>query len=108
MTPGDWIAHRFGSPTLTLLANLLLVLAVANYLLAQLVAMGHVTEGLSGGTVPYWVGVVLLTLVVIVYETAGGDARGGLDRLRAGGDAGRGARRPAGRRRSHARDTWRR
>jgi SSS family solute:Na+ symporter len=72
VTPGDWIAHRFDAPRLTLLANVLLVLAISNYLLAQLVAMGHVTEGLSGGTVPYWVGVVLLTLVVIIYETAGG------------------------------------
>ena len=72
VTPGDWMTHRFRSPTLTLLANILLVLAIANYLLAQLVAMGHVTEGLSGGAVPYWVGVVLLTLVVIVYETVGG------------------------------------
>ena len=72
VTPGDWITHRFQSPRLTLLANVLLVVAVSNYLLAQLVAMGHVTEGLSGGAVPYWVGVVLLTMVVIVYETVGG------------------------------------
>ena len=72
VTPGDWITHRFGSPSLTLVANVLLVLAISNYLLAQLMAMGHITEGLSGGAVPYWVGVVLLTLVVIIYETVGG------------------------------------
>ncbi|MXZ72432.1 MAG: sodium:solute symporter family protein [Acidobacteria bacterium] len=72
VTPGDWIAHRFNSPALTLLANVLLILAISNYLLAQLIAMGHVTEGLSGGAVPYWAGVVLLTLVVIIYETVGG------------------------------------
>ena len=72
VTPGDWITHRFRSPRLTLLANVLLVAAISNYLLAQLMAMGHVTEGLSGGAVPYWAGVVLLTLVVIVYETVGG------------------------------------
>ena len=72
VTPGDWIAHRFGSRPLTLIANLLLIAAISNYLLAQLMAMGHVTEGLSGGAVPYWVGVVLLTLVVIIYETVGG------------------------------------
>ena len=35
-------------------------------------AMGHITAGLSGGAVPYWVGVALLTLVVLVYETTGG------------------------------------
>ena len=72
VTPGDWFTYRFGSPTLTLFANVLMVAAIANYLLAQLMAMGHITAGLSGGTVPYWVGVVLLTLVVLVYETVGG------------------------------------
>ena len=72
VTPGDWLAHRFRSPVLTLAANLLLVAAVSNYLLAQLMAMGHITAGLSGGAVPYWAGVVLLTLVVLVYETVGG------------------------------------
>ena len=72
VTPGDWLTYRFHSPSLTLLANVLLIAAIANYLLAQLMAMGHVTAGLSGGAVPYWVGVVLLTLVVLVYETIGG------------------------------------
>ena len=72
VTPGDWFTYRFGSPALTLVANLLLVAAIANYLLAQLMAMGLITAGLSGGAVPYWVGVVLLTLVVLVYETVGG------------------------------------
>ena len=72
VTPGDWFTYRFDSAALTLFANVLLVTAISNYLLAQLMAMGHVTEGLSGGVVPYWVGVVLLTLVVIIYETIGG------------------------------------
>ncbi len=72
VTPGDWIDYRFNSPRLTLIANVLLILAISNYLLAQLMAMGHVTEGLTDGAIPYWVGVVLLTLVVIVYETVGG------------------------------------
>jgi SSS family solute:Na+ symporter/sodium/pantothenate symporter len=72
VTPGDWIDHRFGSPALTLVANLLMVIAISNYLLAQLMAMGHVVAGLSGNAVPYWVGVVLLGLVIIIYETLGG------------------------------------
>ena len=72
ITPGDWLAYRFRSPALTLLANLLFVAAIASYLLAQLIAMGHITAGLSGGAVPYWVGVLLLALVVVVYETVGG------------------------------------
>ena len=72
VTPGDWITYRFGSPTLKLLANVVIVVATANYLLAQLMTMGHVAEGLSGGAVPYWSGVVVLTLLVIAYETVGG------------------------------------
>jgi SSS family solute:Na+ symporter/sodium/pantothenate symporter len=35
-------------------------------------AMGHVVAGLSGGAVPYWVGVVALTAVILIYETLGG------------------------------------
>jgi SSS family solute:Na+ symporter len=72
VTPGDWIDHRFGSPVLTLVANLVLVAAIANYLLAQLMAMGHVVAGLSGGALPYWMGVVSLTAVILIYETLGG------------------------------------
>ncbi len=72
VTPGDWLDHRFGSPTLSLVANTLLVFAITNYLLAQLMAIGHVVEGLSDGAVPYLWGVVLFTLVIIVYETLGG------------------------------------
>lgn len=72
VTPGDWLDHRFGSPTLSLIANVVMVIAISNYLLAQLMAMGHVVAGLSGHAVPYWIGVVLLTLVMIIYETLGG------------------------------------
>ena len=72
VTPGDWIDHRFGSKPLTTVANLILVAAISNYLLAQLMAMGHVVAGLSGGAIPYWVGVVSLTMVVMVYGTLGG------------------------------------
>jgi len=72
VTPGDWLDHRFRTPLLTHLVNLLIVVAVANLLLAQLMAMGHVVAGLSGHAVPYWFGVVFLASIVIIYETLGG------------------------------------
>jgi SSS family solute:Na+ symporter/sodium/pantothenate symporter len=72
VTPGDWVDFRFGSPGLSVLANLILVISIANYLLAQLMAMGHVVAGLSGNFIPYWVGVIVLILVIVVYETLGG------------------------------------
>jgi SSS family solute:Na+ symporter len=72
VTPGDWLDHRFGLPALSLIANLLFLVVITNFLLAQLMAMGHVVATLSGGAVPFWAGVVGLGLVVVLYETVGG------------------------------------
>ncbi|RMF66267.1 MAG: sodium:solute symporter family protein [Calditrichaeota bacterium] len=72
VTPGDWMTHRFGSPLLTQGVNLVLIVAMLNFLLAQLIAMGHVVAGLSGNRVPFWLGVVGLALVIMTYETLGG------------------------------------
>ncbi|WP_422103770.1 sodium:solute symporter family protein [Winogradskyella sp.] len=72
ITPGDWFDYRFKSPKLTLLANGILVLVSINFLLSQLMAMGHIVNGVTDGQIPYWVGVVSLAFVVIVYETLGG------------------------------------
>jgi SSS family transporter len=72
VTPGDFLDFRFGSKSLSLLANVLLIVSIANYLLAQLMAMGHVAAGLSGQLVPNWVGVLVLVVVIILYETLGG------------------------------------
>ncbi len=72
VTPGDFLDYRFRSPALSYLANAVLVISIANYLLAQFMAMGHMVAGFSGNAVPYWVGVVVLVLVIVVYETLGG------------------------------------
>lgn len=72
VTPGDWITHRFGSSGLTLFAGVLFVVAISNYLLAQLLAVGHIVAGLSGGAIPFWAGVVVLGIIILFYETLGG------------------------------------
>lgn len=72
VTPGDFLDHRFGLPALTGSVNLLLVVALSNYLLAQLMAMGHVVAGFTEGAVPYWAGVLGFTVAIAVYETLGG------------------------------------
>lgn len=75
VTPGDWITHRFGAngrSGLTLFAGVLFVAAIANYLLAQLLAVGHIVSGLSGGAIPFWAGVVVLAVIILFYETLGG------------------------------------
>ncbi len=72
VTPGDWIRYRFESEGLTVAANCVFLVAMCNYLLAQLLAMGHLVEALSGGSVPFWAGVLFLGVVILVYETLGG------------------------------------
>jgi SSS family solute:Na+ symporter/sodium/pantothenate symporter len=72
VTPGDFLDFRFRSPALSFLANGVLVIAIGNYLLAQFMAMGHMVAGFSGQAVPYWVGVAVLVLVIVIYETMGG------------------------------------
>ena len=74
ITPGDFLNHRFDSPGLTALATILMVVAISNYLLAQLMAMGRALEGLTrlDPEKAYIYGVVLLALIIVFYETLGG------------------------------------
>ncbi len=72
ITPGDWFDYRFNMPSLTLFANIILILVSINFLLSQLMAMGHIANGVTDGQIPYWAGVVFLALIVILYESLGG------------------------------------
>lgn len=76
LTPGDWLRHRFGHEpggrALLAACAALMTVALANFLLAQLTAMGHVTSQVTGGAVPFWAGVVGLACLILAYETLGG------------------------------------
>ncbi len=72
VTPTDFLAARFSSPALNYLSAAIFAVTLVNYLLAQLMAMGHATAGLTGGRIPYWAGVAGGALVILVYELLGG------------------------------------
>jgi SSS family transporter len=76
VTPGDWIRYRFGSEpgggALRVGVSLLMTVALANFLLAQLIAMGHVTSQMTADMIPYWAGVIGLAAMILLYETIGG------------------------------------
>ena len=74
ITPPDFLAHRFNSRRLTTLAAIVMTLALCNYLLAQLMAMGRAMQGLSGGESidAYRYGVVVLAAIMVIYGTLGG------------------------------------
>jgi len=76
VTPGDWIRDRFdgdrGAGALRIAVAILMTIALANYLLAQLTAMGVVASEATGGRIPYSLGVVGLAGMILFYETLGG------------------------------------
>ena len=76
VTPGDFVRLRFGHEPaarwLVLAIGGLMTVALGNFLLAQLKAMGEVTSVVTGGAIPYEWGVVGLAAVILFYETRGG------------------------------------
>jgi len=72
VTPGDFVRWRFGSRRLVMAVAVLQTIALVNFLTAQLMAMGHVTAGLTEGAIPYAAGVVGLAAAILAYETLGG------------------------------------
>lgn len=76
VTPGDWVRHRFagerGANALVVAVGVLMVVALANFLLAQLQAMGVITGRVTDGLIGHEFGVVGLALVILLYESLGG------------------------------------
>lgn len=76
VTPGDWVRDRFGAGPagrwLTLAVSVLMIIALGNFLLAQLKAMGEVASLVTGDMVPYAWGVIGLAAMILFYETRGG------------------------------------
>ena len=74
ITPVDYLSYRFRSDTLNLLAAIVMIISLSNFLLAQLMAMGRAMQGMAGGDsgLAYTSGVILLALIMVVYGTLGG------------------------------------
>jgi SSS family solute:Na+ symporter/sodium/pantothenate symporter len=72
VTPGDFLRHCYTSPIIHHLGSAIFVFTLVNFLLAQLIAMGHAFAGLTDGRIPYWLGVVGGAAVILVYELMGG------------------------------------
>ncbi|MBL6725653.1 MAG: sodium:solute symporter family protein [Rubripirellula sp.] len=74
ITPGDFLEHRFRYKPLTFAASGVMIVAIANFLLAQMMAMGKAVEGLfpQHAITAYCSGVIFLAAIMLVYETLGG------------------------------------
>ena len=72
ITIGDYIQYRFSSRLLTVIAVVILILALGNFILTNMKAMGHIVEVATGGRITFLQGVIALSFIMVVYETLGG------------------------------------
>ena len=74
ITPTDYLQHRFCSNSINIIVTVIMIFVLSNYLLAQLMAMGRAMQGLSSAdpNIAYQQGVILLTLIMVIYGTLGG------------------------------------
>lgn len=72
VTVGDFLQFRYGSQSLVLLTSAIFLFTLANYILTNLKAIGHLVEVTTGGVVPLVPAIVGLALVMVAYESLGG------------------------------------
>ncbi len=72
LTPGDFYAHRYNSNSLRLIVALLTIVSMFPYLMIQAEATGYAVVALSSGKLPFWSGVVFISIVMGIYISIGG------------------------------------
>lgn len=72
ITVGDFIHHRFQSLTLTVSISIVALVALGNYILTNLKAIGFIVEGATGGQISFVTAIIVLSLIMVIYETLGG------------------------------------
>lgn len=72
ITVGDYIQHRFKSESFTILITVACIIALANFILTNLKAIGYIVEAATGGMISFEMGIILLSIIMIIYETLGG------------------------------------
>ena len=72
ITIGDFIQFRYKSTFLTIVVTVLSIIALGNYIVTNLKAIGIIVEATTGGAVSFVNGIILLSLIMVIYESLGG------------------------------------
>lgn len=72
ITLSDFFYHRFRSRTFAALISISGIIALLNYVLTNLKAIGTAAETATGGKVSFAQGVIFLSVIILIYETLGG------------------------------------
>ena len=72
ITPSELIGHFLPGEGVRLLVFLVMLTFTLPYLALQPIGAGYLLESMTGGTVPFGIGAILLTLVIVAYVVTGG------------------------------------
>jgi SSS family solute:Na+ symporter/sodium/pantothenate symporter len=72
ITTADYVHWRFGNRWLTTLVSISGIVAMANFIISNLKAIGVMTEAATAGQTPAWVGICFFAVIILIYETMGG------------------------------------
>lgn len=72
VTPGDMVEHYYGSKLLRVLFAVLGIVGLVPYMMIQIIGGAGAMSTLTGGAIPYWVGIVVLGLLVGLLVTLAG------------------------------------
>lgn len=72
ITIGDYIRHRYEHRLLTNIIVLVGILALCNYMLTNLKAIGYILDYVTGGNIGFAEGIIAMAIIMVIYETLGG------------------------------------
>ena len=72
ITIGDYIRHRYNHKLLTNIIILVGIMALSNYMLTNLKAIGYILNYVTGGYVGFAEGIIAMAIIMVIYETLGG------------------------------------
>ena len=72
ITLGDYVDYRFNSAALVISISIISIIALGNYILTNLKAIGFLVEGVTGGQVSFINAIIILSFIMVAYETLGG------------------------------------
>lgn len=72
ITIGDYIRHRYEHKLLTNIIVLIGILALSNYMLTNLKAIGYILDYVTGGSIGFAEGIIAMAIIMVIYETLGG------------------------------------
>jgi len=67
VTPAELLADRYENRAIAVIVAIIFIVTLIPYTSVQLIGAGVLTETLSGGGIPYWLGSLILPIIAFVY-----------------------------------------